>query len=51
MYNYSFLQSERHHMIKILVTDAGSETRELEELETGHVNPEVKRQRKRLLPG
>lgn len=38
-------------MITILVTYAGSETKELEELETGHVNPEVKRQRKRLCTG
>lgn len=29
-------------MITILVTYAGSETKELEELETGHVNPEAK---------
>lgn len=30
-------------MIKVLVTDAGSETKELEEVEAGPVNPEVKR--------
>lgn len=40
-----------HHMIKVLVTDAGSETKELEEVEAGPVNPEVKRPRKRLLTG